>query len=54
MLAAHLIHQGMSAEAAIHEIREKAGAAYGTLRGGVIEPEQEEILYLFERRTRAA
>ncbi len=53
MLAAHLIHQGMSAEAAIHEIREKAGAAYGTLRG-VIEPEQEEILYLFERRTRAA
>src|SRR5574340_1296257 len=40
MLAAYLIHRGMSADAAIREIREKAQRAYGTLVG-VIEPEQE-------------
>lgn len=51
MLAAYLVHQGMSAESAIREIREKAYAAYGSVRG-VIEPEQEETLYQFERRFR--
>src|SRR6059036_144095 len=39
MLAAYLIHQGMSSEAAVREIRQRAGKAYGTLRG-VIEPNQ--------------
>src|SRR5256712_601449 len=33
MLAAYLIHQGMSAEAAVREIRARAVKAYGTLRG---------------------
>jgi len=51
MLAAYLIHQGMSADAAIREIRERAAKAYGTLRG-VIEPEQEEMLYRYEHRLR--
>lgn len=51
MLAAHLIHQGMSADAAIREIREKAHRAYGTLVG-VIEPEQEETLLQYEHRVR--
>lgn len=49
MLAAHLIHQGMSFDAAVREIRERAGKAYGTLRG-VIEPEQEELLRQYARR----
>ena len=49
MLAAHLMKGGMSAEAAIREIRERAAAAYGTMRG-VIEAEQEEILYQYETR----
>ena len=49
MLAAHLICRGMSPEAAIREIRERAAAAYGTVRG-VIEPEQEEILHQYARR----
>src|SRR2546426_321575 len=49
MLAAYLIHQGMSAEAAVREIRARAGKAYGTLRG-VIEPDQEELLRWYERR----
>ena len=49
MLAAHLIRRGMSPEAAIREIRERAGAVYGTVRG-VIEPEQEEILHQYARR----
>src|SRR6266566_3365397 len=49
MLAAYLIHKGMSAEAAVREIRERAGKAYGTLRG-VIEPNQEELLHWYERR----
>ena len=44
MLAAYLIHGGASSEAAIREIRERAGKAYGTIRG-VIEPEQEELLH---------
>lgn len=52
MLAAHLIRQGMHADAAIREIRERAQAAYGSLRG-VIEPEQEETLHHYERRLRA-
>ncbi len=51
MLAAFLIHQGMAADAAIQEIREKAFAAYGTLVG-VIEPEQEETLRQYEHRVR--
>ena len=51
MLAAYLIRQGMHADAAIREIREKAYAAYGSVRG-VIEPEQEEILAHFWRRDR--
>ncbi len=49
MLAAYLIHQGLSAEAAVREIRERAGKAYGTLRG-VIEPDQEELLRWYDRR----
>jgi atypical dual specificity phosphatase len=49
MLAAYLIHQGMSSEAAVREIRERAGKAYGTLRG-VIEPDQEELLRWYDRR----
>ena len=53
MVGAYLIHRGMSAEAAVREVREKAGAAYGTLVG-VIEPEQEETLYAYERRVRPA
>jgi atypical dual specificity phosphatase len=53
MLAAYLIHHGMSPDAAIREIRARAQAAYGTLRG-VIEPEQEEILHQFGRRLRGA
>ena len=53
MLAAYLIHEGMHSDAAIREIREKAGRAYGTLVG-VIEPEQEETLYQYERRVRDA
>jgi len=51
MLAAYLVHTGMSAESAIREIRERASAAYGSTRG-VIEPEQEETLYQYERRIR--
>ncbi len=51
MLAAYLVHRGMAADAAVREIREKAHAAYGTLVG-VIEPEQEETLYQYERRMR--
>lgn len=53
MLAAYLVHQGMTAEAAIREIREKAHRAYGTLVG-VIEPEQEESLRQYEHRVRGA
>src|SRR5436189_878443 len=49
MLAAYLIHKGMSAEAAVREIRERAGKAYGTVRG-VIEPDQEELLHQYDRR----
>jgi len=49
MLAAYLIHQGMSSDAAVREIRERAGRAYGTIRG-VIEPVQEELLRWYERR----
>jgi len=52
MLAAWLVHRGMSAEAAVREIRDRAEAAYHSLRG-VIEPEQEETLYRYERRLRA-
>ncbi|HWM52688.1 MAG TPA: dual specificity protein phosphatase family protein [Thermoplasmata archaeon] len=48
MLAAYLIHQGMSSDAAVREIRERASKAYGTLRG-VIEPDQEELLRRYER-----
>jgi atypical dual specificity phosphatase len=51
MLAAFLIHRGASSDAAIREIRERAGKAYGTIRG-VIEPEQEEFLHRFARSTR--
>ncbi len=51
MLAAYLVRGGMTADAAIREIREKAHAAYGT-RVGVIEPEQEEALRQYERRVR--
>lgn len=51
MLAAWLVHGGMSAEAAIREIRERAQAAYQSTRG-VIEPVQEEILYRYEDRIR--
>ena len=53
MLAAYLMHQGMTAEAAIREIRERAHRAYGTLVG-VIEPEQEETLRQYEHRLRGA
>ena len=53
MLAALLIHQGMLADAAIREIREKAQRAYGTVVG-VIEPEQEETLHHYEDRVRGA
>ena len=49
MLAAYLIHQGMSADAAVREIRERASKAYGTLRG-VIEPDQEALLRRYDRR----
>ena len=51
MLAAYLVRQGMTAEAAVREIREKAHRAYGTLVG-VIEPEQEETLQQYEHRVR--
>ncbi len=51
MLGAYLIHEGMAADAAVREIREKARAAYGTLVG-VIEPEQEEMLRQYEHRVR--
>src|SRR5256886_16145605 len=51
MLAAYLIHRGASSEAAIREIRERAGKAYGTIRG-VIEPEQEELLHHYARVVR--
>jgi atypical dual specificity phosphatase len=51
MLAAYLIHQGVSPDAAIREIRERAGEAYGTLRG-VIESEQEDALHAYARRIR--
>jgi atypical dual specificity phosphatase len=51
MLAAFLIHRGMSADAAIREIRERAGQAYGTLRG-VIEPGQEDALRAYARGLR--
>jgi len=51
MLAAYLIHGGASSEAAIREIRERAGKAYGTIRG-VIEPEQEELLHHYARVVR--
>src|SRR5213080_1607918 len=51
MLAAFLIHRGMSADAAIREIRQRAGDAYGTVRG-VIEPEQEETLRQYAHRVR--
>lgn len=51
MLGAYLIHEGMRADAAIREIRERASDAYGT-RVGVIEPEQEELLFQYERRVR--
>ncbi|HYM39931.1 MAG TPA: dual specificity protein phosphatase family protein [Thermoplasmata archaeon] len=53
MLAAYLIHQGMLADAAIREVREKAQRAYGTLIG-VIEPEQEEALREYEHLVRGA
>jgi len=51
MLAAFLIRRGMSSDAAIREIRERAKEAYGTVRG-VIEPEQEEILHHYSHRLR--
>jgi len=53
MLAAFLIHRGMSSEAAIREIRDRAGEAYGTVRG-VIEPEQEEILHHYSQQRRSS
>src|SRR5207245_10841776 len=49
MLAAYLIHQGMSSDAAVREIRVRASKAYGTLRV-VIEADQEELLRRYERR----
>lgn len=52
MLAAFLISKGMSAEAAIREVRERAAAAYGPVRG-VIEPGQEEALYHWEHHVRS-
>jgi len=51
MLAAWLIHSGMSADAAVREIRMRAEAAYDSIRG-VIEPEQEETLRRYEDRIR--
>lgn len=51
MLAAYLIHGGMRAKAAIRDIRERAFAAYGSMRG-VIEAGQEAILFEYERRLR--
>ena len=51
MLAAYLIRRGMSADAAIRDVREKASRAYGPVRG-IIEPEQEETLRRFERVAR--
>jgi len=53
MLAAYLIHGGMSAESAIREVRMRAKEAYGPVRG-IIEPEQEETLYQYERRRRGS
>jgi len=53
MLAAFLIHRGMSLEAAVREIRERADEAYGTVRG-VIEPEQEDILHHYSQRLRSS
>src|SRR2546428_20614 len=53
MLAAYLIHQGVSPDAAIREIRERADKAYGTLRG-VIEPEQEDVLREYARSLRGS
>ncbi len=53
MLAAYMIHRGMAADSAVREIREKARAAYGTTVG-VIEPEQEETLFRYERRVRGS
>ena len=53
MLAAYLIHGGMSAGAAIREIRAKARDAYGDVRG-VIEPGQESTLRRYERRIRGS
>src|SRR5207253_8056411 len=41
MLAAFLIHRGMSADAAIRQIRHRAADAYGPV-AVLIEPEQEE------------
>src|SRR2546422_4173239 len=49
MLAAYLIHQGMSSDAAVREIRDRADKAYGTVRG-VIEPDQEELVHQYDRR----
>jgi len=51
MLAAYLIRRGMSADAAIRDVREKASRAYGPVRG-IIEPQQEETLRRFERVVR--
>jgi atypical dual specificity phosphatase len=51
MLAAYLIHRGVSATAAIRDVRDRARAAYGPVPG-VIEPEQEEALFQYERRLR--
>jgi atypical dual specificity phosphatase len=51
MLAAYLIHRGMVADAAIRDVRERAYATYGSVRG-VIEPGQEETLRQYEHRLR--
>lgn len=51
MLAAFLIQGGMHSDAAIREVRQRAFAAYGSIRG-VIEPGQEETLRQYERRLR--
>src|SRR2546422_8013754 len=48
-LAAYLIHQGMSSDAAVREIRERADKAYGTVRG-VIELDQEKLFHQYDRR----
>lgn len=53
MLAAFLIHRGMSPEAAVREIRERAKEAYGSTVG-VIEPEQEETLHQYSRKVRGS